>query len=145
MQAKKQQNQTWKNRLVQNWERSTVKAVCCHSAYLLLHAEYIMQNAGLDKSNWNQDCWEKYQQPQTCKYTTLMSKQRATKKPLKCERVKKVKTFKKERSWHLVLSLNGKHKGKKWKLTDFIFLGSIITVDSDCSSDVKRHSLEEKL
>ena len=28
--------------------------------------------------------------------------------------------------------------GKKWKLTDFIFLGSKITVDSDCSHEMKR-------
>ena len=28
------ENRTWKNRLVQNWERSTVKAVYCHPAYL---------------------------------------------------------------------------------------------------------------
>ena len=30
-------------------------------------------------------------------------------------------------------------------LTDFIFLGSKITADSDCSHEIKRHSLEEKL
>ena len=28
---------------------------------------------------------------------------------------------------------------------DFIFLGSEITVDGDCSHEIKRHSLEEKL
>ena len=28
---------------------------------------------------------------------------------------------------------------------DFIFLGSRITADSDCSHEIKRHSLEEKL
>ena len=26
-----------------------------------LHAEYIIRNAGVDKTSWNQDCWEKYQ------------------------------------------------------------------------------------
>ena len=30
-------------------------------------------------------------------------------------------------------------------VTDFIFLGSKITADSDCSHEIKRHSLEEKL
>ena len=29
--------------------------------------------------------------------------------------------------------------------TDFIFLGSKITADGDCSHEIKRHSLEEKL
>ena len=32
------------------------------------YAEYIMRNAGLDEAqNWNQDCWEKHQQPQICR------------------------------------------------------------------------------
>ena len=30
-------------------------------------------------------------------------------------------------------------------VTDFIFLGSKITADVDCSHEIKRHSLEEKL
>ena len=30
-------------------------------------------------------------------------------------------------------------------VTDFIFLGSKITVDGDCSHEIKRHSLEGKL
>ena len=30
-------------------------------------------------------------------------------------------------------------------VTDFIFLGFKITVDSDCSHKIKRHSLKEKL
>ena len=31
--------------------------------------------------------------------------------------------------------------GKQWKLTDFIFLSSKITVDDDCSHEIKRHLL----
>ena len=31
--------------------------------------------------------------------------------------------------------------GKQWKLADFIFLGSKITVDVDCSQEIKRHLL----
>ena len=30
-------------------------------------------------------------------------------------------------------------------VSDFIFLGSKITVDADCSHEIKRHSLEGKL
>ena len=30
-------------------------------------------------------------------------------------------------------------------VSDFIFLGSKITTDGDCSHEIKRHSLEEKL
>ena len=36
-------------------------------------------------------------------------------------------------SWQIY----GKKKKKKWKLTDFIFLGSKITADSDCSHKIK--------
>ena len=36
--------------------------------------------------------------------------------------------------------------GGKWKLANFIFLGSKITVNGDCSHEIKRHLLlEEKL
>ena len=31
--------------------------------------------------------------------------------------------------------------GKQWKLSDFIFGGSKITADSDCSHKIKRHLL----
>ena len=43
---------------------------------------------------------------------------------------------------HLVLSLDGKLMGVKMEVaTDFIFLGSKITTDSDCSHEIKRHLL----
>ena len=32
-------------------------------------------------------------------------------------------------------------EGKKWKLTDFIFLGSQIPAGGDCSHEIKRHLL----
>ena len=38
-----------------------------------------------------------------------------------------------------------KEGGKVETVTDFIFLGSKITTDGDCSLKIKRHSLEEKL
>ena len=40
------------------------------------------------------------------------------------------------------LQINGK---KVETVTEFVFLGSKITVDSDCSHKIKRHTLEEKL
>ena len=33
-----------------------------------LYAEYIIGNAGLDDTSWNQDCLEKYRQPQTWRW-----------------------------------------------------------------------------
>ena len=48
-------------------------------------------------------------------------------------------TFKKLRSWHLVPSLQVKKTGKNMEsVTDFIFLGSKITADVDCSHEIKR-------
>ena len=48
-------------------------------------------------------------------------------------------TLKKLRSWHPVPSLHGKYMGEKIEIvTDFIFLGSQITVDGDCSHNIKR-------
>ena len=46
-------------------------------------------------------------------------------------------TFKKLRSWHLVPSIHGKQNGRKVEVTDFIFLGSKITADGDCSPEIK--------
>ena len=51
-------------------------------------------------------------------------------------------TLKKLRSWLPVPSLHGKYIGKKMEtVTDFIFLGSKITVDGDCSHEIKRSLL----
>ena len=51
-------------------------------------------------------------------------------------------TFKKLRSWYLLPLFHGKSKGKKVEtMTDFIFLGSKIIVNSDCSHGIKRHFL----
>ena len=47
-------------------------------------------------------------------------------------------TFRKLRSWNLVPSLQGEIVEA---MTDFLFLGSKITVDSDCSHEIQRHLL----
>ena len=48
-------------------------------------------------------------------------------------------TFKKLGSWYLVPLFHGKKKGKKVEaVIDFIFLGSKITLDCDCSHEIKR-------
>ena len=40
---------------------------------------------------------------------------------------------------------DGETVGTVETVTDFIFLGSKITADGDCSHEIKRHSLEENL
>ena len=49
MQVKKQQNRTWNSRLVPNWERSTLKVIYCHLAYVT-YMQSIMRNARLDEA-----------------------------------------------------------------------------------------------
>ena len=50
--------------------------------------------------------------------------------------------MKKLTSWLLVPSLSWQiDKEKVEEVTEFIFLGSKITVDSDCSHEIKRHLL----
>ena len=44
-------------------------------------------------------------------------------------------------SWHPVLTLLGKDEENVETVSDFIFLGSSINVDSDCSHEIKRHLL----
>ena len=50
-------------------------------------------------------------------------------------------TFKKLRSWHLVPSLHANRRGKMETVIDFLFLGSKITADRDCSHEIKSHLL----
>ena len=49
MQVKKQQNWTWNNGLVQNWEMS-ISSMYIVTLLIYLHAEYIIQNARLDEA-----------------------------------------------------------------------------------------------
>ena len=52
--------------------------------------------------------------------------------------------MKKLTSWLLVPSLSWQiDKEKVEEVTEFIFLGSKITVDSDCSHEIKRHLILE--
>ena len=56
----------------------------------------------------------------------------------KIQNLKKLK-FKKWSSWHLISSLLGKEmRGHVETVSDFLFLGSEITVTSDCSHKIKR-------
>ena len=51
-------------------------------------------------------------------------------------------TFKTLKLWHPVPSHHGKYIGEKMiTVTDFIFLGSKITVNGDCSHKIRRHLL----
>ena len=49
--------------------------------------------------------------------------------------------IKKQRSWLLSPSLHGKHVETMEAVRDFLFLGSRITADGDCSHEIKRRLL----
>ena len=107
-----------------------------------LYAEYTMQNAGLDDHKLeSRDCWEKYQQPQICRwYRSNGRKWRGTKEGERGEQkaglklnIQKITITASSpiTSWHI--------EGEKVEaVADFIFLGSKITADGDCSQEIKR-------
>ena len=104
-------------------------------------AEYIMQNAGLDWIiSWNQDCQEKYQQPQICRWCPSNGREwRGTQELL--DEVE-IGEWKSEFSnydrgiWSHHFMAN--RRGEVEAVTDFIFLGSKITAHGDCSHEIKR-------
>ena len=92
-------------------------------------------------TNWNQDCQEKHQQPQICRWyrsngsKPLDESEREWKSWLKIQYSKtKVMAFGSVTSWQM-------DQEKVEIVTDFIFWGSQITADGDCSHEIKRHLL----
>ena len=97
----------------------------------------------------NQDCWEKYLQPQICRWHyPLWQKVKKNKRASWWRwnrRVKKLaynSTFRKTRimvSGHITLwQIDG---ATMETVTDLIFFSSKITEDGNCSHEIKRHSL----
>ena len=114
MQVKKQQNQTWNNRLVQTWERS-ISSLYIVTLLFNLYAKYIMQNAGLDESQAGiKIARRKINSFRYIDDTTLMAESEEELKSLlmrvkeESEKVGFNATFKKLTSWHLVLSFHEK-------------------------------------
>ena len=123
-----------------------IKAVNCHPAYLL-YAEYIMQNAGLDEAQAGiKIAGRNIKNLRYADDTTLIVESE--------EELKRLLRKVKEESKNAGLKLNI-HKTSimasipitSWQVdretvetvTDFIFLGSKITADGDCSHEIKRH------
>ena len=96
-------------------------------------------------TRWNQDCQEKYQQPQICKwYHPNGRKQRGTKELLdegeKGEWKSWLKTqYSKNKDYGIGPNTSRQTDGETMEtVMDFIFLGSKCTADSDCSHEIKR-------
>ena len=51
-----------------NLGKEYIKAVYCHPAYLTSMQSTLCEMLGWMNHSWNQDCWEKYQQPQICRW-----------------------------------------------------------------------------
>ena len=119
-----------------------VKAVYCHPAYLT-YAEYIMRNAMLDEAQTGiKTAGRNINNLRYADDTTLKAENK--------EELKSLLMKVTEESEKAVLKLNI----TSWQIygetmetvKDFIFLGSQITADSDCSHEIKKRcSLEEKL
>ena len=97
------------------------------SAGVLCRVHHVKYPAGWITS-WNQDWWEKYQQPQICRwYHSNGRKWRGTKEPFDEGERGKWKSWlqtqhsEKLKSWHPVPSLHGKQMRKKWKQWQILF------------------------
>ena len=102
-------------------------------------------------SSWNQECRGKYQQPQICRWHHLMAESKEELKSL----LMKVKEKTKKAGLKLNIQktkIMASDSRTSWQIdgetmetmTDFIFLGSKITADGDCSHEIKRHLLSWK-
>ena len=125
-----------------------IKAVYCHPTYFSLYAKYIMQKARLDKVQAGI-------QIEGRNINNLRYADDTTLKESK-EELKSLLMKVKEDSENAGLELNIQETKimtsgsiTSWQIdgetmetvTDFIFLGSEITADGDCSHEIKRHLL----
>ena len=103
------------------------------------------ETLGWMKHKWNQDCREKYQYPQICRWHRPYGRKWRTKEPLdEGERGE-------WKSWLKPQHSENEDHGPitSWEIdgqtvetvSDFIFLGSKITADGDCSHEIKRRLL----
>ena len=117
-----------------------------------LHAKYIRRNAGLDEAQAGIKIAERNINNLRCADdTTFMAESK--------EELKSLLMKMKEDSEKVGLKLKSENKdhgirfhhfmGNRWEtmetVTDFLLGGSKITADGDCSHEIKRCSLEEKL
>jgi len=140
-------NWAWNNRVAPNWKG--VPQGCILSPCLFnLYAEYIMRNAGLDESQAGiKIAGRNINNLRYADGTTLMVESE--------EELKNLLMKVKEDSEKAGLKLNfqkikllASHPTTSWQIdgetvTDFLFVGSKITADGDCSHEIKRHLLFE--
>ena len=84
MQVKKQQLETDREQQTgSKLGKEYIKAVYCHPAFLTYVQSTSCEMPGGWNTSWNQDCREKHQQPQICRWNHLYGRKwRGTKEPL---------------------------------------------------------------
>ena len=99
-------------------------------------------------TSWKQDCWEKYQEPEICRwYLSNGRRWKETKEPLdEGEREEWKSWLKTQHSKTKIMAsspiISWQVEGEKVEaVTDFIFLGSKITADGGYSHEIRRHLL----
>ena len=122
-----------------------VNAVYCHPAYLTSMQSTSCETPGWMKTTWNQDCWEKHQKLQIHRWHHLYGRKwRGTKQPFvegeKGEWKNWLKTQHSKNEDHGIGPITSwQIDGETMEtVTDFVFLGSKITADGDCSHEIKR-------
>ena len=126
MQIKKQQLEL-DIKLVQNWERNTSRLYTVTLHKLICRVHHGKRWGGWITS-WDQDCWEKYQPPQICRWHHPYGrKTRGTKEPLdenqRGEWKSWLKTQHSKNEDHGIWSHHFKANrwGKKWKQWQILF------------------------
>ena len=126
--------------------KESVKAVYCHPTYLTLYAEYIMRNAGLKKAQAGiKIAGRNINILRYANDTTLMAESEEELKSL----LMKVKVENEKVGLKLTIQktkIMASGSITSWQIdgeivetvADFIFLGSKITADGDCSHEIKR-------
>ena len=120
-----------------------MKAVYCHPAYLTFMHSISWEMPGWWSTSWNQDCQEKYQQPQICRWHHPYGrKQRGTSQPLdESVRGEWKGWLKMQHSKNKIMASSLITSwGTKKTVTDYL-LGLKITADGDCSHEIKRRLL----
>ena len=141
-------NITWNNGQVQNWERSTLRLYIVTLLLFNLHAECIMRNAGLHEDQPGiKIAGRNINNLRYADDTTLMAENEEELKGLL--RVKEESeeaglkfNFQKTKIMASSPITSWQIDGEKVETgADFIFLGSQITADGECSHEIKRHLL----
>ena len=125
-----------------------IKAVYCHPAYLTSMQSTSWEMLGWMKYSWDQDCREKYQSPQICRWHHPMAESKELKSLLMKVKEESEK-FGLKSTFGKITKITASGPINSWQIKgkavetvkDFVFGGSKITVDCDCSHEIKRHLL----